>query len=304
MRKFSNKEEFVKKAIIIHDNVYDYSNFVYVNAKYKSCIICKIHGEFEQRPTNHLSGRGCLKCGDKKITERLCSNKKDFMRKSTEIHNNRYNYDNFEYINARRKSYIGCIIHGIFAQTADSHLKGRGCPKCANIKTGNISRCNKTEFIQKANLVHNFKYDYSNFEYFGAFIKSEIICKYGHAFKQMPTNHLSGYGCPKCFHLISKPETKWLDSLNISLRQHTIQINKKKLRVDGYAPETNTVYQFHGDYWHGNPDKFNLDDYNKTTKCTFRELYQKTLNIDDMIRNNGYTLVIMWENDFKDNSPR
>ena len=60
----SNTEEFITKAIRIHGNFYDYSNTVYVNSSYHKVIItCPIHGDFEQLPYNHLSNRGCVKCG-------------------------------------------------------------------------------------------------------------------------------------------------------------------------------------------------------------------------------------------------
>ena len=42
---------------------YDYSKVEYINAKTKICIICKIHGEFWQTPSNHLMGKnGCQEC--------------------------------------------------------------------------------------------------------------------------------------------------------------------------------------------------------------------------------------------------
>ena len=40
-------------------------------------------------------------------------------------------------------------------------------------------------------------------------------------------------------------------------------------KVDGYCYETNTVYEFHGDYWHGNPIVFDSDDTNKCVGKTF-----------------------------------
>jgi hypothetical protein len=45
---------------------YDYSKFIYVNAHTKGIIICTIHGEFLQSPTNHLKGRGCPICKSSK----------------------------------------------------------------------------------------------------------------------------------------------------------------------------------------------------------------------------------------------
>lgn len=55
-------EEFIKKAQEIHGDKYDYSKTEYINDKEKVCIICPVHGEFWQRPGNHLHGWGCKKC--------------------------------------------------------------------------------------------------------------------------------------------------------------------------------------------------------------------------------------------------
>ena len=55
-------EEFIKKAREVHGDRYDYSKVEYVNNQTKVCIICKKHGEFWQRASNHIAGRGCTKC--------------------------------------------------------------------------------------------------------------------------------------------------------------------------------------------------------------------------------------------------
>jgi hypothetical protein len=55
-------EIFIKKAKVIHKDNYDYSKVRYVNSQTKVIIICKEHGEFEQKPNVHLNGSGCPKC--------------------------------------------------------------------------------------------------------------------------------------------------------------------------------------------------------------------------------------------------
>ncbi len=52
-------KEFIKRAIKIHNNKYDYSKVEYKNAHTKITIICKKHGKFKQSPNSHLRGRGC-----------------------------------------------------------------------------------------------------------------------------------------------------------------------------------------------------------------------------------------------------
>lgn len=54
--------EFIRKANKLHGNQYDYSKVDYINNKTKVIVICKTHGEFEQRPDKHLVGDGCPLC--------------------------------------------------------------------------------------------------------------------------------------------------------------------------------------------------------------------------------------------------
>jgi len=74
--------EFIQKANIIHNNTYDYSKVNYINAHTNIIIICKIHGEFNQRPNNHLHHQGCPTCktskGELIIRQWLLTNNIEF----------------------------------------------------------------------------------------------------------------------------------------------------------------------------------------------------------------------------------
>ena len=59
----NKKQQFIIKSNNIHFNKYDYSKIEYVNNKIKIEIICPIHGDFYQSPSDHLQGCGCPKCG-------------------------------------------------------------------------------------------------------------------------------------------------------------------------------------------------------------------------------------------------
>ena len=68
----SNTEEFIEKARKIHGNKYDYSKVKYVNVNTKVCIICPKHGEFWQRPDNHLTSKcGCPLCQEKHLEKEI-----------------------------------------------------------------------------------------------------------------------------------------------------------------------------------------------------------------------------------------
>lgn len=66
-KRKSNLQEFVKRAIKVHGEKYDYSKVEYLNNFTKVCIICPEHGEFWQIPNGHLSGKGCRKCKQSKL---------------------------------------------------------------------------------------------------------------------------------------------------------------------------------------------------------------------------------------------
>lgn len=56
-------EQFVKEAVQLLGNVFDYSKVEYINNKTNIEIICKKHGSFWQRPDHHLKDFcGCPKC--------------------------------------------------------------------------------------------------------------------------------------------------------------------------------------------------------------------------------------------------
>lgn len=122
--RFMDKDYFIMKSKEIHNNRYDYQDITYTNNQTKVGIICPTHGIFQQKPKDHLLGKGCPKCGGKNI------NTDDFIRNAKSIHGDKYDYSETNYISAKTKIKIICKEHGIFNQTPNSHLNGKGCPNC------------------------------------------------------------------------------------------------------------------------------------------------------------------------------
>ena len=120
----------------------------------------------------------------------------EFIVDAKMVHNNRYDYSNIEYINSDTKIRIICPVHGEFWQLPKNHLFGQGCRKC---KYENLpTKSTLTEFINRGNVVHTGKYDYSNSVYVNNHTKLEILCPLHGSFSQTPQNHLCGKGCAKC----------------------------------------------------------------------------------------------------------
>ena len=84
----------------------------------------------------------------------------EFIKKAREVHGDKYDYSKVEYINKRTKVCIICPIHGEFYQLAGDHMRGHGCRKCGSDKVADVCRYDKITFIEKANEIHNHKYDY------------------------------------------------------------------------------------------------------------------------------------------------
>jgi flavorubredoxin len=189
MGKFMTQEEFIEKAKRIHGDRYDYSKTNYINTRTEVCIICSKHGEFWQKPVEHISRkRGCPKCSG------VCrSNTEEFVRKAKDVHGDKYSYSKVKYINAHTKVCIICPKHGAFWQEPNIHLRGFGCAKC-----GKCYRYNTEEWVNEMYKIYGEKHDYSKVRYVNAHTKVCIICPKHGEFWQTPVNYGNGVGCPVC----------------------------------------------------------------------------------------------------------
>ena len=235
-------EQFIKKAKKVHGNKYDYSKTKYINSREKVCIICPEHGEFWQLPGNHLRGGDCYKCGKKTMANTQKKENDSFVEEANNIHGDKYDYSKVEYINAHTKVCIICPEHGEFWQTPHSHLRGRGCPKCAGKGYTN------DEIIDSFKKVHGNKYDYSKVEYKKQKSKVCIICPEHGEFWQTPDKHLRGQGCPSC------SESKLEREIEDELLKRDIQFIRKmhltwlgKQHLDFYLPDYGVAIECQGE---------------------------------------------------------
>lgn len=223
----------------------------------------------------------------------------EFIDRSDIIHCKKYNYSKSIYKGSKQKLIITCNLHGDFEQAASAHLTGQGCPLCMAEDVGNRFRKNTEWFISESKKIHGEgTYDYSKARYINAHQKVIIGCYKHGSFYQRPLSHIHNrHGCPECISGISKISAKWLDSLNISkeCREQYITIDNKRIKPDAYVPETNTIYEFWGDYWHGNPKVYSPEDINQNNKRKFGDLYKATLDKRNLILSNGFNLIEKWE---------
>lgn len=104
--------------------------------------------------------------------------------------------------------------------------------------------------------------------------------------------------CDICSPLISKGETEWLDSLSIppECRNRWVHVEGRRFNVDGLI--NSTIYEYYGDYWHGNPKTQAPDKINHMSCAPMSQHLQYTLDRESILRDAGYVVVTMWESDW------
>ncbi len=204
--KRKTHSEIIAEFLKAHGDYYDYSEVMYKNSNTKVKVICPVHGEFMIAPGHHKNGVGCSKC----YFDSQKTSKQEFVRRSQEAFEDRYDYSLFEELPPfGEKVTIKCLEHNdVFFQEPRNHMRGHtGCPKClSNVLSGNSNQIGtfttqselNNSFIEKAKEVHGNTYDYSGFAYVNSNTPGKIICKTHGEFYQSPSNHLRGTQCPDC----------------------------------------------------------------------------------------------------------
>lgn len=245
-------EQILFEAREIHGNYYDYSKSEYINVDTKIIVTCPKHGEFCITPYHHINQKqGCYKCG---IEKRVMPNKKTterFLAQCKEKWGETYNYEGTIYVDKYTKIKYICFKHGLQEQYPSNHLK-HGCSYCNG---RGITKHSKESFINIANIVHDFKYDYSKIEFNKITDYITIICPKHGEFIQRANNHIHlGNGCNKCHEriLISKPQQEIRDFIssfyNGIIEDNAVVLGKKE--IDIYVPDIKFGLEYHGLIYH------------------------------------------------------
>lgn len=249
-KKFKNFSEFKEEANKIHGGRYIYKPFVYKNGKQRFELKCPQHGWFNQRTSNHIEGRGCEKCATLVTSEKLRMSTQDFLEAAKQIHGNIYDYKRVKYESFHSKLTIICKVHGIFKQSAASHLSGNKCIKCGFAKVQAENTMSQKEYLRRARQIHGRKYDYSKLIYKNSQNSVRVICKKHGPFDQHAGAHLKGSGCPGC------QRSKGEDAIAIFLQKNKIKHiaqwrdhdckDKRILIFDFYLPKHRAIIEFDG----------------------------------------------------------
>jgi hypothetical protein len=175
-----------------------------------------------------------------------------FIKDAHTVHGDRYDYGLVCYQKSNEKVQIGCMVHGVFEQTPNQHLRGDGCPRC-----GGTVRLTTDEFVRRARLLHRDRYGYDAVDYINMTTKVTVTCKEHQGFLVTPANHLfAKNGCPLCRK--SKGEMaveEWLEDHGVvyqSQKRFSACRHKRPLPFDFYLPVLGLLIEFDGDQHRGN----------------------------------------------------
>lgn len=192
----------------------------------------------------------------KQVKKRKLLTTDEFIRRAKLVHGERYDYDTVVYVKSSSKLKITCKAHGVFEQNAHNHLKGVNCPKCGSEKRqeyyANIRRQSANDFEDRANQCHDGFYDYSLVDYKTSVIKIEIICPTHGVFTQIPNEHLTGAGCPKCARerigqaikgRVIKAASTFKDKAR---KEHGEKYNYEKVKYINSVTKVDIICPYHG----------------------------------------------------------
>jgi hypothetical protein len=192
--------------------------------------------------------------------------------------------------------------------TIGNRTNGNGCPYCCSF----LKKCCKHTSIISThpNLMKQWNPKNKDLGFypeeftFGSHNKVWWKCEKNHEWEAIIYSRVTGNGCPHCNPKFSKQQLEWLKYHSISYPGIiTIESSKEYFiedigKIDGFHKETNTVFEYEGDFWHGNPSLFKSSDINPRTKTSYGFLYKKTQERIQKLNKLGYNVIEVWERDW------
>jgi hypothetical protein len=253
----ASADSFEERARKIHGDRYNYDRVVLVAVREKVTIFCNgCQQPFEQTPDSHLKGSGCESCVKKAAGLARRLGQDDFLRRSREVHGERYDYTAVAYNGVDERVTIVCRVpgHGSFEQIAMNHMSGAGCSKCGYERHAAASTYTTEEFVARAKEAHGNAFDYSETVYLGGHSPVTIRCRIeGHGyFTTLAADHMSGAirGCKVCKAIgISVRSAKPVEQLLAEFQRiHGNRYIYERLDYKGDAVLVTITCRLHGDF--------------------------------------------------------
>lgn len=109
-----------------------------------------------------------------------------------------------------------------------------------------MRKLTQEEFIEKANKIHNNKYNYSLSNYSMNKIPVTIICPEHGVFNQRPNNHMLGQGCYRCGKYITKKITTNEEFIKKAKKVHGEKYDYSKINYIRDKSKIEIICRLHG----------------------------------------------------------
>ena len=274
------KEQFLKECYEKYKDKYNFSNMTYINMNTKIKIKCNTCNIFFYKTPKHFlrRGQGCKKC--KVIIRDNTKNLIRFIKKSKEIHGDKYSYNHIKKYSWKEIKIFCNRCQMFFYQRPSSHLSGTNHIICCLRKL-------EKKFIEECKIIHNNKYLYDKVKYIKNNISIKIFCKiHKYYFDQKPAHHIKGHGCSKCKS--SRGEQIIINYLELKNIYYIYQkyhcFLNKRLYYDFYIPSKNLYIEYDGrqhfldiDYFNNNLQENIFND--KIKNCYICHINSNLLRI-------------------------
>lgn len=239
-KEFTDKSqsEFVINATSIHNGFYSYEHVEYINNQTKVSITCPKHGDFLQKPNDHLCGHGCPLCK----SEKKVISEEEFISRARQVHGDKFDYSQLGYKNITGVVNIICPKHGMFTTTGRIHLRS-DYPKCSKDR----EKVSIEEFKQRLFNRHGDKYSIIEDSYDGLKSPARFIYSKHGEYEYLPFNCLNveSAGCKEC-----KRENSMNDGgqvLELIKMKHGDKFDYSKFKYSGMNYPCVVTCSKHGD---------------------------------------------------------
>ena len=309
---YKTQEDFEAESIEMFPLMFDYSKTKFIDMSTPVILICSRNHEFTTVPTIHFregSKGGCMDCAHIETSLRNLYTQSQWIELAIKQHGDTYLYHKVEYTNSQTGVCVVCRKHGPFQVTPACHLGGTGCRKCGIERSAAAklyTEADIEEAITNARILHNSRYKYIRVFRDEGRLMIEMHCPAHEIITQRLDHHLNGHGCDRCVPKYSKQQIEWLNYCSIRRPGIRHAENSGEYRIPGTSykadgfddTDTNTVYEYQGDFWHGNPAVFNPLDINPRTNTTYGFLYERTQKKIAEIKSRGYRVIEVWEKEW------
>lgn len=257
-KKRLGKESIIKKFVSVHGNRYDYTFVDYKTYHTKVKVVCKQHGPFLVTPSDHVSGRGCPRCGRLHAAKKRRRPLDTVKSRLDALYDGKVSIVAESYKGTNAKALFVCAEHGQFRAHVNHVLNSHGCPQCGRKKLSKTLMLDQHEVVERMRLLLPSGVQFDPSSYSGTKHPMKFFCPKCGIIRRTPDLVFSkGFLC-RCYrHGPNKFEQDVMDYLQSLGFEPTHRANNllaepcsSRHEIDLYVESCKLGIECHGAVWH------------------------------------------------------